>query len=166
MFGFNRTPVGWQTCDGTLLSIAEYDTLFNLIGTTYGGDGVTTFGVPDLRGRVPVHFGNGPGLSPYVIGQIGGSENVTLLGAQLPPHNHPMSATTTTANATAIGETTEFGTVTNNTMYATDLSNVDLLKTSPNSTTAVGNNTPHDNTMPTLTVQFCISLFGIYPTPG
>ncbi|WP_245317966.1 tail fiber protein [Ensifer sp. 1H6] len=110
MFGFHRVPTGWQACDGSLLSIAEYETLYTLIGTTYGGDGVSTFAVPDLRGRVPLHWGNGQGLTPRVLGQVGGSESVTLLSTQLPSHSHPMFATTATAEATKVASTVELGT--------------------------------------------------------
>ena len=95
MFGGNFAPVGWQFADGRLLPIDEYDTLFNLIGTTYGGDGQQTFGLPDLQGRVPVHTGKGPGLTQnYVVGEKGGAEEVTLTGQQLPEHGHAFMAST------------------------------------------------------------------------
>ena len=92
MFGFGTrgAPNGWQGCDGSLLPISEYDALFALIGTTYGGDGQVTFGVPDLRGRLPIHQGTGPGLSTYVIGQKAGTETVTVLPTQMPAHTHPI----------------------------------------------------------------------------
>ena len=164
MFGFSRVPTGWQACDGSLLSIAEYDTLYMLLGTTYGGDGQNTFGVPDLRGRVPLHQGTGQGLSTRLPGQLGGTETVTLLATQLPPHNHPMSATTTAASATAIGTNAELGALSGNTMYATDVTGLNGFNTSPNSTGPTGQTQPHDNMMPTLTVQICISLYGVFPS--
>src|SRR5499426_4244130 len=87
-FGFNFAPTGWATCDGQILSIAQHTALFSLLGTTYGGNGQTTFRLPDLRGRVPVHQGQGPGLSPYTLGEVTGTENVTLITTQIPAHNH------------------------------------------------------------------------------
>ncbi|WP_043610788.1 phage tail protein [Ensifer sp. ZNC0028] len=164
MFGFPRVPIGWQACDGTLLPIADNELLFNLIGTTYGGDGQSYFRVPDLRGRVPLHFGSAPNRSPYAIGAVGGTESVTLLSTHLPAHSHPMYATNAAANATTIGAGVELGALSSNTMYATDVSGLDAQKTNPSSTEPAGGNLPHDNTMPTLPVQFCIAVVGIYPT--
>src|SRR5512135_2464461 len=88
MFAGNFAPAGWMFCEGQLLAISEFETLFNLIGTTYGGDGQSTFALPDLRSRVPLHMGQGPGLSSYIIGQNGGAEEVTLTTNQIPSHNH------------------------------------------------------------------------------
>src|SRR5215471_18552396 len=92
MFGGSFAPLGWTMCNGQTLSIAQNDALFTLIGTTYGGDGITTFNLPDLRSRVPIHQGQALGLSPYVIGQVGGTESVTLTTAQMPQHNHAVMA--------------------------------------------------------------------------
>ena len=91
LVGFNFAPVDFLPCDGRVLAIAEYDTLFNLIGTTYGGDGQQTFNLPDLRGRVPVHMGQGPGLSNYIIGESAGTESVILITADLPSHQHVLT---------------------------------------------------------------------------
>ncbi|QSX78020.1 phage tail protein [Agrilutibacter solisilvae] len=162
LFGFSRTPQGWQPCDGSILPISNYDTLFSLIGTTYGGDGQNTFAVPDLRGQVPLHQGQGQGLTMRTIGERAGAENVTLLPAQMPAHVHSLSATTLAANATAPSGTVELGSVSGDTLYATDLG-VGTVGTSVASTTPAGGTQPHDNLMPTLTVQFCIALEGIYP---
>src|SRR5512138_1946918 len=93
MFAGNFAPAGWLFCEGQLLPISEYETLFNLIGTTYGGDGQSTFALPDLQSRVPIHMGQGPGLSSYVIGEAGGTEAVTLTVQQIPNHGHPAAAT-------------------------------------------------------------------------
>jgi microcystin-dependent protein len=164
LFGFSRMPNGWQTCDGSLLSIAEYEVLFTLIGTTYGGDGQSTFAVPDLRGAVPLHWGNGPGLSSYVPGQRGGSEGVTLTTQQMPSHNHGLLATTAADTATAIGTNTLLGAIAGDTIYVTDTTGASGFATSPASTSPSGGNRPHDNLMPTLTVQYCISLFGVFPS--
>lgn len=162
LFGFSRTPQGWQACDGSLLPISQYDTLFNLIGTIYGGDGQETFAVPDLRGQVPLHMGTGTGLTPRTIGDMGGTETVTLLTTQIPAHGHALSATTLAANAATPSATVEPGAISGDTLYATD-TNVTSIGTSLASTTATGGGQPHDNLMPTLTVQFCIALEGIYP---
>lgn len=163
-FGFSRVPNGWFACDGSLLPISEYEVLFTLIGTTYGGDGQTTFGLPDLRGRVPIHQGTGQGLSTYVLGQMSGTEGVTLLSTQLPAHTHSFLATTAAATAMAVGPTVELGAVSGDSPYATDVSGLTPFLTSPLSTSAAGSSQPHDNTMPTLTVQFCIAWAGIFPS--
>lgn len=166
MFGFGRTPNNWQACNGSLLPISEFDALFSLIGTTYGGDGQTTFAVPDLRGRLPIHQGTGAGLSTYDIGQMAGSEKVTVLPTQMPAHTHTAIATTAAATTGAPGNTVIPGAVANQTtMYATDISGGTPFTQAANAVSVAGDSQPHENCMPTLTVQFCISTFGIYPTP-
>ena len=164
MFGFSRTPNGWQACDGSLLSIAEYEVLFTLIGTTYGGDGQNTFAVPDLRGRLPIHQGQGPGLSSYVIGQVSGTETVTLNTLQMPAHTHTVLATTAAATTGNITNAIIPGAVSGETMYATDITGGAPFTVAPVSVTAAGGSQPHENTMPTLTVQYCIAWAGIYPS--
>ncbi len=161
MFGFSRTPNGWQACDGSLLAIANYDVLFALIGTTYGGDGQTTFAVPDLRGRTPLHQGQGAGLSNYIIGQAAGSETVTISSPQMPAHNHTASATTAASTSLTPGTTFLPGTVSGDTFYASDITGATAIPMSP--TTTTNGSQPHDNTMPTLTVQYCIAYQGIFP---
>lgn len=163
LFGFSRVPTGWFPCDGSLQSISQYDVLYTLIGTTYGGDGQTTFAMPDLRGRVPMHWGTGTGLSTRSIGELSGTETVTLTTNQMPAHSHVMSATTAVANATAIGNTVELGALSGDTMYATDITGANGFATSATSTSMAGGNQPHDNCMPTLTVQYCIAYDGIFP---
>ena len=111
-----------------------------------------------------MHWGNGPGLSPRTIGELGGSETVVLTTNQMPAHIHVMSATTAAANATAIGNTVELGALSGDTMYATDVTGATGFATSPASTTVAGGNQPHDNLMPTLTVQYCIAWAGIFPS--
>ncbi|GEC14405.1 phage tail protein [Nitrobacter winogradskyi] len=166
LFGFSRVPQGWLPCDGSLLSISQYDVLFSLIGTTYGGDGVTTFAAPNLCGRAPVHYGAGPGLSPRALGEMSGTETVTLLSTQMPQHDHPMIVTTGAANTKAITPNVEFGAVVGDTMYTNDVTGAAAVATAPTSTSVAGRNVPHDNLMPTLTVQFCIAFNGIYPSRG
>lgn len=164
MFGFGRTPNGWQACDGSLLSIAEYEVLFVLIGTTYGGDGQTTFAVPDLRGRIPVHQGQGPGLSSYVTGQMAGTESVVVLAQQMPAHTHTAFATTAAATIGTPGNGVLPGAVSNQTMYITDTTGATPFSQAPQSTSLAGGSQPHENCMPTLTVQYCIAWAGIFPT--
>lgn len=159
MFAGEYAPVGWAFCDGQLLSIAENNTLFNLIGTTYGGDGQMTFALPDLRGRVPIHMGQRPGNSSYVLGQNDGVESVMLMVSQMPAHTHKAMAqsqqgTTDSpkdgywANSTL----TQFGGgASSGTM------NIGALAQS-------GGGQPHDNMMPFTTVSFIISLNGTYPS--
>jgi microcystin-dependent protein len=164
LFGFSRVPNGWLPCDGSLQSISEYDVLFTLLGTTYGGDGQTTFATPDLRGQVPLHNGTGPGLTTRVIGESSGSENVTLVPSQIPAHSHPLSATSLSASATTPGS--ELGAVAGDTMYVTDLTGATAVAMAPSSISAAGGTQPHSNLMPTLTVQYCVAWAGIFPSPN
>ncbi|QND50995.1 phage tail protein [Phyllobacterium sp. 628] len=166
LFGFSRVPNGWLACNNSLQPISEYEALFTLIGTIYGGDGQSTFATPNLCGRVPIHQGTGPSLSTYVIGQSAGSENVTLLPTQMPAHTHPYFATTGFANTTSVGSAVELAALNGDTMYATDISGATPIRTSPAATSMVGSTIMHDNTMPTLTVQYCIAWAGIFPSQG
>lgn len=157
MFGGNFAPAGWMFCDGQLLAIAENETLFNLIGTTYGGDGQNTFALPDLRGRVPVH--QGPGLT---LGQAMGSEAVTLSAAQLSPHSHALNATSTAASAAA-NPRGMLGASAATQFYGSGA------PTTPMATGAItpaGGSQPHENMAPFQAVSFIISLFGIFPSQG
>lgn len=163
MFGFSRTPTGWFPCDGRLLSIADYQTLYTLLGTTFGGDGNMTFGVPDLRGRVPLHWGTLPGGSTYVLGQTAGTETVTLTTSQTPTHTHTVIASQLLGNTAAPGTGVIPAAVSGETFYA-DATGATAIMMSAQSTSSVGNNQPHDNTMPTLTVNICISAFGVFPS--
>lgn len=166
MFGGNFPPMGWAMCDGQLLSIAENDTLYALIGTTYGGDGQSTFGMPDLRGRAPSHMGTRNGQS-YVIGQMMGAETVTLTSAQLPAHTHPFFAVSA-AGSTGVPTTSTlmsdqgppgagiFG-------YTPYNASNEQIALSAASTTPAGGNQPHDNLQPYLGINFIIALAGIFP---
>lgn len=166
MFGFGRVPNGWFSCDGSLQPISEYEVLYTLIGTTYGGDGQSTFAVPDLRGRVPIHQGTGPGLSGYVLGQMSGTENVTLLTQQLPSHNHALMATTAAATTGAVGVTVLPAAVSGDTMYVTSITGATGAALAASTVSSAGNTQPHDNLMPTLTVQYCIAWAGVFPSQG
>ncbi|MBD2722352.1 phage tail protein [Hymenobacter sp. BT189] len=168
LFAGNFAPQGWAFCDGSLLPIAVYDALFSLIGTTYGGDGVNTFGVPDLRGRAPRHQGTGPGLSTYVIGQTAGVESVTMTTAQMPAHSHqgPASTTATTASpvgafSAALAATDVNGEAVNALGYgpAASLANASFVQVQP-----AGGGQPIGIMPPSLAMNYCISLFGVYPS--
>lgn len=166
MFGFGRVPQNWKPCDGSLLSIAANETLFSLIGTVYGGDGVNTFALPDLRGRVSLSAGAGPGLSPYVLGQIGGTESVVLTSSQMPAHTHFLQATTQVATEVTPSAGRELGALSGDTMYLTDISGQAPIPMDARAVVPAGDTQPHDNLMPTLPVQFCIAVAGVYPQPS
>ena len=160
MFGGNFAPVGWQFCDGSLLPISENDALFQLIGTTYGGDGQSTFGVPDLRGRVPIHQGAGPGITQnYVIGELAGVETVTLNTNTIPIHNHAMVASTAAAsNPSPNGNV--LATSATISPFVLDIAGPQLVS---NAVSFTGGSQPHDNMMPFLCVNFILSLYGVFP---
>ncbi|GFZ88524.1 phage tail protein [Dyella caseinilytica] len=159
-----RIPVGWLACDGSLQSINAYQTLFMLIGTTYGGDGQTGFCMPDLRGRIPLHQGQGQGLSVRVRGQTGGFETVTLTTPNLPQHTHSYWATTAAASKNVPSNTLELASLNNDEMYTTVVTpSLPALVLAPQSVGVTGGSLPHDNTMPTLPLTFCIAYAGIYP---
>jgi len=157
MFAGNFAPAGWMFCEGQLLPISENETLFNLIGTTYGGDGQSTFALPDLRGRVPLHFGNG-----FTLAETGGVEDVTLTVSQIPAHTHALLGTNNQASSFAplnqVGGVTQLATTT---PYGTDNPSLTI---SPQAVSSVGGSQPHNNFQPYLCVDFIISLFGIFPS--
>jgi microcystin-dependent protein len=158
MFAGNFAPAGWMFCEGQLLPISEYETLFNLIGTTYGGDGQSTFALPDLRGRLPIHFGNG-----FTLAETGGAETITLTVPQMAAHSHPMLATRNSASGTAPSASVlpGLGAASTITPYGTDAPTTSL---NPSSVSSVGGSQPHNNFQPYLCVDFIISLFGIFPS--
>jgi microcystin-dependent protein len=154
IFGFNFAPRGWAMCDGQILPINQYQSLYSLLGTTYGGDGRTTFGLPDLRGRVPLHEGSG-----YNLGMRSGVENVALNAAQIPSHTHQLNATANAATTNSPAGTV-FATSPDD-RYAPA---ADLVNTASG---AVANNTggqAHDNMQPSLVLNFCIALQGLFPS--
>jgi microcystin-dependent protein len=164
LLAFPRIPVGWLACDGSKVSISEYQPLFSLLGTTYGGDGVKTFGLPDLRGQVPLHQGTGQNLTPRKLGDSGGTENVTLSLSTMPTHTHPFTATSTEANAATPSSSVQLGALSGgDMMYAASITGITPRATSASSTSTAGGNQAHENTMPTLTVSFCIAAMGLFP---
>jgi microcystin-dependent protein len=160
-------PSGWQICDGSLLPINDYEVLFQLVGTTYGGDGQTTFGVPDLRGRVPVHQGSGRGMTPRAPGEVGGYESVTLSAQQMASHAHVLLASTEIGSSVAPAKfvLAAVPPSVNEQFYATSPAGATAVPFPPATVQLSGGNQPHDNTAPTLTLQYCIATAGIYPTP-
>jgi microcystin-dependent protein len=159
MFAGNFAPAGWMFCEGQLLPISENETLFNLIGTTYGGDGQSTFGLPDLRGRIPIHMGNG-----FVLAENGGAEEITLTIQQIPAHSHPFLATSNQATTTSPGSSVTYAVALAATItpYGTDAPAGTL---SPQMIGSTGGSQPHTNFQPYLCIDFIISLFGIFPSP-
>lgn len=161
MFAGNFAPTGWAFCQGQLLPIAQNQALFSLLGTTYGGNGTTTFALPDLRGRVPVGFGQGSGLSNRVIGEQFGSELVTLNINQMPSHNHTVNAVTTEGNQNLPTNSLPANTKTLDKEYSDANANTTMKATMVNPT---GGNQPFGVTQPSLGVNFIIALQGIYPS--
>jgi microcystin-dependent protein len=159
MFAGNFAPAGWMLCEGQLLPISENQTLFQLIGTTYGGDGQSTFALPDLRGRLPLHQGNG-----FVLAETGGAEEITLTVNQIPAHSHQPLATSNQASATAPGGSETFARAIASTItpYGTDAPSTNM---NPQMIGSVGGSQPHTNFQPYLCINFIISLFGIFPSP-
>jgi microcystin-dependent protein len=158
MFAGNFAPAGWMFCEGQLLPISEYETLFNLIGTTYGGDGESTFALPDLRGRIPLHQGNG-----LTLAETGGAEEVTLTVSQIAAHSHAFLASNDTASAGAPTGSLPGTTNVGKKVYAASGSPVGAM--APQSINPTGGSQPHSNFQPYLCVDFIISLFGIFPSP-
>lgn len=156
MFAGNFAPAGWMFCEGQLLPISENETLFQLIGTTYGGDGESTFALPDLRGRIPIHQGNG-----FILAETGGAEEITLSVNQMPAHSHPLLAS---------GDLGNQGTVPGS-LIANSQGALYYIEQAPNVNMnaacigPVGGSQPHTNFQPYLCINFIISLFGIFPSP-
>jgi microcystin-dependent protein len=155
MFAGNFAPAGWNFCDGSLLPISENETLFTLIGTTYGGDGQSTFALPDLRGRLPIHMGGG-----FTLAEPGGAETVTLSIQQMPSHPHPLLASADSGSTLNPGNNVVAATLTATPYFKATPAN----PLSSQSISSVGNNEPHENIQPYLCVDFIISLYGIFPS--
>lgn len=161
MFAGNFAPRSWAFCDGQLLPIAQNSALFSILGTTYGGDGRTTFALPDLRGRLPMHPGNGPGLTPRTLGESGGTETVTLMASQMPAHNHSVGCHSNADQAAPAGN-----------LPATEVSGAAPIYSdqpadgtmNPAMIGMAGGSQPHDNMSPFLCVSFIIALEGIFPS--
>jgi microcystin-dependent protein len=167
IFGGNFAPNAWMFCAGQLLPINQYDALFSLLGTTYGGDGQTTFALPDLRGRIPVGTGTGGGLSTVNLGQAAGSESVTLTQAQMPAHNHPMIASVSTSSSNADGSNSPaklLATTATNLYAPTSAATNNYLGGANVSLAPVGGSQPIDILQPYLALNYVICVEGIYPS--
>lgn len=157
MFAGNFAPAGWMFCEGQLLPISENETLFQLLGTTYGGDGQSTFALPDLRGRIPLHQGNG-----FILAETGGAEEITLTVSQIPSHSHPLLASASPGNSVNPGNNVLAQTDGTILLYIADPTSTNM---NPNAIGSVGGSQPHTNFQPYLCVDFIISLFGLFPSP-
>ncbi|GAA3452175.1 phage tail protein [Dactylosporangium matsuzakiense] len=162
MFAGTFAPAGWVDCNGQLLPISDNEALFSLLGTVYGGDGQSTFGVPDLRGRTPMHMGAGPGLSARTIGESGGAETVTLTVSALPAHGHQPAAAT--ASGTADSPAGGYWATMPDTPYAA--APVSRVPMHGSALTPAGAGQPHENRPPYQTIRFILSLNGIFPSPS
>lgn len=161
IFAGNFAPTGWATCDGQILPISQNTALFSLLGTTYGGNGQSTFALPNMQGSVPIHPGQGQGLSEYFLGQQSGSETVTLLQTEIPAHNHPV-VVRPTGNIPAIGIATgNVGARSNSRPYNSDAPNATMDPLT--GLVIAGGSLPHNNMMPYLTLTFIIALQGVFP---
>ncbi|QJX46778.1 phage tail protein [Hymenobacter taeanensis] len=161
LFAGNFAPSGYALCQGQILSIAQNTALFSILGNTYGGDGQTTFALPDLRGRFPMQPGQGPGLSSRTLGEIGGTESVTLLSNQMPVHNHLLNAATSVGNSNSPSGNL----LSNDGRGGTQFTSAGTANANMNaqSVAAAGGSQPHENMPPYLGINFCIALQGIFP---
>src|SRR4030095_8120939 len=159
IFLFSFAPKGWAFCNGQIMSIAQNQALFSLLGTTYGGDGITTFGLPNLQSRVPVSQGQGPGLSPYVLGQVGGEAGHSLTGQEMASHTHGCA---TASDTTQISPQAHYWAPNTggNAIYSAASAGI----MSVNAVGLSGNSQPHPNTQPNLTLNYCIALVGVFPS--
>lgn len=159
-FAFNFAPKGWAQCDGQLLPISQNTALFSLLGTFYGGDGKSTFALPDLQGAVPIHQGQSPGTSNYFLGQEGGSESVTLLQSEMPAHSHALQTFNDVGEDRIPSATEAIARSTGGLLFAAPGA---LVSFAPQALTPAGGDLPHNNMQPYLTLNFCIAMQGIYP---
>jgi microcystin-dependent protein len=162
MFPFNFAPKGWAFCDGQLLPLSQNTALFSLVGTFYGGDGKSTFALPNLQGSSPMQSGQGQGLSDRFLGEQSGTESVTLLVSEIPIHTHSILAVGSLANLNAPGPTRALARSSGGTIYQ-PVTNQALVTMAPQSLSPAGGSLPHNNMQPYLTVNFCIALQGIFP---
>jgi microcystin-dependent protein len=166
LFAFGRVPTGWLACNGQQVSISSYTALYTLIGTTFGGDGVNTFNLPDLRGRVPLAAGTGPSQPTYVIGQVAGEEMHTLRDQEMPSHSHALISTTNAGTTAMPGTTVHIAKSPIGRNIYNAPANAAPYDIMAPCVTPAGNNVAHDNSMPSIACNFCIAFDGIYPTPS
>jgi microcystin-dependent protein len=161
IYGFNFAPRGWAFCNGQILAIAQNTALFSLLGTTYGGNGTTTFALPNLQSRLPLHFGQGAGLSSYALGQASGTESVTLTQNSLPPHNHASTTPATAADGTSIDPAAGAVLGAGINIYTVGAATIQM---SPTPTSLTGGGQPVSIVQPILAINFCIALQGLFPS--
>lgn len=161
LVGFNFAPVNWATADGQLMPISRNSALFSLLGVNFGGDGKSTFGLPNLQGSIPIGAGAAPGLSTYAVGEVGGVMSVTLIQSEMPRHNHTMRADTVTEAEVTTPVGNAFAKSKSGNLYST--STTPAVQMNPGIVTNSGNNLPHNNMMPYLTLNWIISLAGVFP---
>lgn len=164
IFPFNFAPKGWAWCDGQLLPISQNTALFSLLGTTYGGNGKSNFALPDLQGRAPMHPGQGPGLSLHDLGEMGGSETVSLLESEIPAYSHQMMASSSPSDY-PLPAGASLSNLVDDTPYNPSISS-QAVRMAAGALAPVGGDQPHNNMMPYLTFYFCIALQGVFPPRG
>jgi microcystin-dependent protein len=162
IFPFNFAPTGWAQCNGQLLPISQNTALFSLLGTTYGGDGRSTFALPDLQGSAPMHPRQGPGLSLHDLGEVGGTEIVTLLDSEIPIHSHALMASGQPGEDPSPSPSEALARSTGANLYQTNTAQ-NLVQLAPTALSPAGGSSPHNNMQPYLTLMFCIALQGVYP---
>ena len=162
IFPFNFAPKGWAWCDGQLLPLSQNTALFSLLGTTYGGDGKSTFALPDMQGSAPMHPDQGPGLSQHALGETGGSAAVTLLESEIPHHSHTLRGSVEDATQGTLSAGVSLSTSTGGSLYQR-ATGANLVNMSPHALSVTGGSLPHNNMQPYLTFYFCIALQGVFP---
>lgn len=165
LFAFPRVPDGWLACDGQSLPISQYDTLYAILGTTYGGDGIQTFNLPDLRGRVPLGQGQAPGGAAYVLGEVDGEDEHTLIQTEMPAHSHSLLGSTVTADTPTPGTAVHLATASTGNLYAPATGAAPYEVMAP-CVTVTGQSVAHNNIMPTVVSNYCICINGIFPSQG
>ena len=161
IFPFNFAPSGWAFCDGQLIPLSQNTALFALLGTTYGGNAMSNFALPNLQGQAPMHWGQGPGLSSYALGQVSGSETVTLLESEIPAHTHALRASTDPGDLNGPTSNRSLARSSGGYAYENPISSLNTM--APESLAPAGADHPHNNMMPYLTLNFCIALQGVFP---
>ena len=165
IFPFNFAPKGWAFCDGQLLPISQNTALFSLVGTFYGGDGKSTFGLPDMQGNVPMHQGQGPGLSLRDLGEMSGTDSVTLIQTEIPVHTHSVKANSFTGDKTVPSPNASLAASGGGNLYAVP-AGLSITQMAFQTLSPAGGSLPHNNLMPYLTMNFCIALQGVFPPRG